>query len=305
LGIVASNGIEPEVRFRGATRPLPVVLFTNEICHKKILNHRKEITGGFILSEEQPLPPSEYITEDELEAKGYLTAHQSLDNYYTKYETDTKVNMAVASKANSVVFTSNKYVTKAIGDFSVDDNLCGLTIEQILAKLLELSDTKVNTPESGDDDETLGIIGTISKERTPMYSIDSNGVIRAVDFIEVERDSEPTKSGFYVVKDTNGKIIEGGYQDLVAEAENLPYMIALPKAIDYNTNVELRSYDSDTHTWEKSSLYLTSDQDMVNSICAQVGIDISHINLDEYTIWTTDEPGCTGSIYRFIIKEEA
>ena len=35
--------------------------------------------------------PSEYITESELSAKGYLTQHQSLNNYYTKGEVDTKL----------------------------------------------------------------------------------------------------------------------------------------------------------------------------------------------------------------------
>lgn len=32
--------------------------------------------------------PAEYVTDDELAAKGYLTEHQSLDNYYTKEEID-------------------------------------------------------------------------------------------------------------------------------------------------------------------------------------------------------------------------
>ena len=35
--------------------------------------------------------PEEYITKDELESKGYLTEHQSLDNYYTKSDIDNMI----------------------------------------------------------------------------------------------------------------------------------------------------------------------------------------------------------------------
>jgi hypothetical protein len=35
--------------------------------------------------------PSEYVTETELEAKGYLTEHQLLDNYYTKEQIDAMI----------------------------------------------------------------------------------------------------------------------------------------------------------------------------------------------------------------------
>ena len=36
--------------------------------------------------------PEEYVTETELEGKGYLTEHQSLTNYYTKKEVDDKID---------------------------------------------------------------------------------------------------------------------------------------------------------------------------------------------------------------------
>ena len=35
--------------------------------------------------------PAEYVTESELDGKGYLTEHQSLDNYYTKLEVDNMI----------------------------------------------------------------------------------------------------------------------------------------------------------------------------------------------------------------------
>lgn len=39
--------------------------------------------------------PAEYVTETELNAKGYLTEHQSLTNYYTKEETTQAIQNAL------------------------------------------------------------------------------------------------------------------------------------------------------------------------------------------------------------------
>lgn len=35
--------------------------------------------------------PQEYVTETELNSKGYLTEYQSLEEYYTKTEVDSKL----------------------------------------------------------------------------------------------------------------------------------------------------------------------------------------------------------------------
>lgn len=59
--------------------------------------------------------PSEYITESELNDKGYLTEHQSLSNYYTKSEVDNKIN-------NSGNFDSTQYYTKSEVDNKIPTN---------------------------------------------------------------------------------------------------------------------------------------------------------------------------------------
>lgn len=56
--------------------------------------------------------PSEYITESELNDKGYLTQHQSLDNYYTKTEVDNKISA-------SGNFDSTQYYTKTEVDAKI------------------------------------------------------------------------------------------------------------------------------------------------------------------------------------------
>ena len=46
--------------------------------------------------------PEEYVTEGELSAKGYLTEHQSLDNYYTKSDIDNMIGVAI-EKTNKIL----------------------------------------------------------------------------------------------------------------------------------------------------------------------------------------------------------
>lgn len=53
--------------------------------------------------------PAEYVTEKELEDKGYLTEHQSLGNYYTKDEVD-----AMVKAINDLIGEANEYITNTI-----------------------------------------------------------------------------------------------------------------------------------------------------------------------------------------------
>ena len=53
--------------------------------------------------------PAEYVTEKELEGKGYLTEHQSLGNYYTKDEVDGMINAI-----NDLIGEANDYITNTI-----------------------------------------------------------------------------------------------------------------------------------------------------------------------------------------------
>lgn len=60
-------------------------------------------TSGFALKSEIPDVsefiteiPAEYVTETELNAKGYLTEHQSLADYSTTTEVQSMINNAIA-----------------------------------------------------------------------------------------------------------------------------------------------------------------------------------------------------------------
>jgi hypothetical protein len=82
------------------------------------------------------------------------------------------------------------------------------------------------------------------------------------------------------------------------------YIIALPKIVDYNSNmVKMQAYDDEEQLWvDYTKLSLTSDPEIVASCCDEVGVDISHINQDLYTVWVNEDT-CTGSRLRYIIEE--
>lgn len=263
--------------------------------------------------------PAEYITEDELNAKGYLTEHQDLTDYAKKSDIPSTEGLAseafveekIAEKANDIPFTTDKFVGKAIGGFAVGANVKGLTIAEILAKLLELVDEPGENPDEPDEPiepdvptEFDSVAEKIDVAQIPMYSVTSEGELVPVAFKLVDKDAEPTESGFYAVKDSEGNIIQAGYQDLTISNDEMYYAVALPKEVDYDTAVTLYSWGPDDKVWVDSEMPgFTSDPVEVARICGDAGIDISHIDTNVYTVWAL-EAVCTGSILRYEFKEE-
>lgn len=231
----------------------------------------------------------------------------NLENYHTKAE----ITELLGVKANEVPFKTAKFVTHAIGDFVSGDNVIDLTIAQLFAKLLGLVDEPGETPEEPDEpvepdvpEEFDSVAEKINTTQLPMYSVTSEGDLVPVAFKLVDKDAEPTESGFYAVKDTEGNIIQAGYQDLTTDNDEMYYAIALPKEVDYDTAVTLYSWDPDDKVWVDSEMPgFTSDPDVVAELCGEAGIDISHIDTEAYTVWVLPDV-CTGSILRYEFKEE-
>lgn len=249
-----------------------------------------------------------------------------LTGYYTKEETTTAIADAVAKvehptvdlsghalktevevKADKILFTTAKFVTKAFGGFAIGEDINGLTIAQLFAKLLELSDEKPKEPDTPINPD--GIVDTIIYNKLPMYSINSAGELVSEEFSiqTLSKDESltvPESSGFYQIEE-NGKVIESGYHDLTVENPGIIYTIALPKDIDFSGNVTVKVYDELTSSWHETNLVLSNDFGTITSICEAFGINISHIDLDKYTLWAdlSSGQGPSGKIYRFIINE--
>ena len=61
--------------------------------------------------------PAEYITESELNAKGYLTEHQSLTNYYTKAETYSK------AEVDGLIPDTSRFITEVPAEYVTETEL--------------------------------------------------------------------------------------------------------------------------------------------------------------------------------------
>ena len=61
--------------------------------------------------------PAEYVTETELNAKGYLTEHQPLTNYYTKEETYSK------AEVNSLIPDTSRFITEVPAEYVTESEL--------------------------------------------------------------------------------------------------------------------------------------------------------------------------------------
>lgn len=95
--------------------------------------------------------PTEYITEEELDKKGYLTEHQNLENYYNKSEVDKKIADIISGgeidldgyakkedldKKADNLFKSDMLTVSSLGGISAGTDLNNMSLQEILTKLL-------------------------------------------------------------------------------------------------------------------------------------------------------------------------
>lgn len=90
----------------------------------------------------------------------------------------------VEAKADKILFTTAKFVTKPIGNFVVGDNINGWSITEILAKLLGLSDIDpTEEPEEPGEFESIeDLVDYLTAKQAPIYSQDSQGNLVETSF---------------------------------------------------------------------------------------------------------------------------
>ena len=254
-----------------------------------------------------------YATESYVDSAVASIPKTDLSNYYNKAEVVDAITSATNTKADSVLFTKNIFVNNPIGTFDLGDNLKDFTLVELFTKLLGLTDDPNENPDIPEDPEDPvipeGIIEEIVAKNIPMYSVNSSGEVVKISYDAViDYTSEtaallPQESGFYQIKDNSGEVLESGYQELTIDNPDVPYIIALPIGIDFNTMVTVQTYDTLEGNWKNDFLNLSSDYDEISALCGELGVDISNIDTTKYTILADLESGPSGKIHRFIITE--
>lgn len=280
--------------------------------------------------------PAEYVTEDELDAKGYLTEHQSLagyateqyvldtvneldipeinlQNYYTKAETSKAIVDAIADKADDVPFNTDFIVVNAIGAFAAGESVKGLTVAQIFAKLLGLKEQPGESTDPDEpEEEQKSAVDRIMTDELSMYQIVSDGQLEETEYLyktmsQTEALAAPETTCFYQIID-NGVVLESGYQQLTSYENELLYMIALPDFIQINSDtmkVSMKIWDNGAREWKTLSGFaeqLTCDLDLINTTCDEYGLLVPETPAG-YTLWANLDEVNNGEKYRFVIEE--
>lgn len=241
---------------------------------------------------------------------GIVNITTGVETMISDYFSGSSPDILPSVSPNPVPFTEDKYITNPIGDFKIGDSVKGLTVAEIFAKLLGLQDVKPGeTPDNPDIPvESQSIVQTIMTNEIPMYAVTAAGEVAEVPYklikmTEAEALGAPTESGFFQIVDADDTQVKAGYQEMQADSEEVYYVIALPKEIDYPTMITMELYSDEFNSWMKADNFkFTKEPTAVAILCDEAGIDISHIDTDIYTVWAVDE--CpTGSKLRFIINE--
>ena len=224
------------------------------------------------------------------------------------YTNETKVLELIENNASSKIgisFTTDITVGHLAAGTQISKDM---TIGQILYNML-FSSSQPEEPENPEVPETSEeIINSIVENKTPMYSVDSTGEVTELSYDniivynETESNVMPTESGFYQVVDDSGEVIESGYQEITANNPDVPYIIALPLNLDFNNMVSVQTYDTLEGVWKDEQINMSNDYESISNLCAELGVDISHIDLSKYTLWADLAYGPSGKIHRFIIN---
>ena len=241
--------------------------------------------------------PSEYITETELEAKGYLTEHQSLSNYATKDELHSHDNKKVLDGITTEKVTSwdNK------SDF--DGNYNNLTNKpSIPTKMSELENDSNFTTNSYVD-EMLGgkrLVYLTQAEYDILTEEEKNNenVVYSITDIDIdyvteeELNNKEYATQIYVSTKIAEAQLNGGEVDLSAYATKDDLKTKIDYEIDVGSGIELPvvfdgSYNSLTDKPEIPSLEGYATETYVANAIAEAQLSGGEVDLNNYA--TKDE----------------
>lgn len=187
--------------------------------------------------------PSEYITETELNDKGYLTQHQSLTNYYTKGEVNNLIDGL--STGDGEVNLTNYYTKDEVNNLIPKDYLTEIPSEFI-------TETELNNSLSGYaklTDIPTDYIKSIPSEYITESELNDKGYLT----------EHQSLSNYYTKSEVDNKINNSGNFDSTQYYTKSEVDNKIPT--DYLTSIPAE-YVTETELTEKG--YLTQHQSLDN-----------------------------------------
>lgn len=267
---------------------------------------------------------SNYYNKEEIDTKFENIEHPtvSFDGYATETYVDEAIkNVTVdtsglatieqlADKADAIPFTTTNLVTKPMGSFVIGDDVAGLTIAQILAKLLGLDGGSGENPDEPDvpsepelpdwvpETTPENVKDIIRTEQTP-YILNGTGELVTeasttetfcIKMTPEESYADSTETCFYqIIDEDTGELLESGYQIATVEDEVEYMTVALPSSITKFHVEQYNPFSSKEDKWEKVSYQL---------------IPSASYSIEGYTVYTATNDTDGGPVIRIVIEEE-
>ena len=151
-----------------------------------------------------------YITD--ISSKLDTSVYESDKETFT---TTTKLTDALITKADNVLFTSKAIVNNAVGNLAVGDNISGLTLKEIITRMLNIVESVIVTIEEVKDNALPVYQGGVDDEGNKTEDEASTFTyiqLNESEYNEAPKTADPGTSALYEIVDDNGDVVEYGYQ---------------------------------------------------------------------------------------------
>ena len=208
----------------------------------------------------------------------------------TNLLTKDEANTLLATKANDVLFADDYRVGTALGGFVADESLQGMTVVQILTKLLGLTlyvpvaDVPEGTPEQAAEviakEASVYILGESGEQVEITYDYTTMTPEEAV------KDNQTDSYFYQIIDPATGAALESGYQIATIYQENDYLTVYIPETI---TKFHVEEYSALAGDWSTPNWAL---------------VENPNYQLDGYKAYTVpEEYGITSGITVRIVIE--
>ena len=212
------------------------------------LNQRVTTTETNVTNvlEKQASVEAKISAQDQAIYATHLEIDDVKERYATKEYVDTVAGLS--SSLNNVLFNDGETVGVTLGGFTQGDSISGLTLKQILTKLLLIGS---HTPDEPEVPVLSPVVQQIVDEKLPVHDLDNTGSLVSKEFVEnywteEQAKQESNETCFYHIQDGSKKVIESGYQVAVAPQSTDWLTVAIP---DIVTDFHVEQYDVMLGDW--------------------------------------------------------